>query len=205
MRRSTKIKGVMLILILGSALCLPAISMAGSILGGSLIVEHTGTVSVTFQGHSASYSSTLFLHNTGQTLFNNKTASVGQTIELVGTFVAGTELVFGLTVHDTGHTFYTGIGARNADGLAHALLDNTFGADGETLVSFEDLLGGDKGYDEDYNDHEYSFTNLAAEEGLETDIDGETLVQPEPSTIILLGSGLLGLGAWRWKKKGTMK
>lgn len=30
---------------------------------------------------------------------------------------------------------------------------------------------------------------------------GSTIMNPEPGTILLMGSGLLGLGLWRWKQK----
>ena len=195
MKASIKPKGLMVILALGCALCLPTVSMATSILGGSLIVQNSGEVFATFQGSDASYTSTLFLQNTGQNLFVNHDTSVGSTISL-GTFEAGTELIFGLNVHDTGETFFTGAGFRNDDGLAHAFLNDAFGEEGEALVSFEDLLGGG---DEDYNDHEFSFTNVKAEEALPPK---DTHPLPEPSTAILLGSGLLGLAAWRLRKKG---
>ena len=210
MRQSTKIKGVMLILILGSALCLPAISMAVSILGGSIIVQNTGEVFATYQGSSAAYTSTLILQNTGQSLFQNKSATIGQTISL-GTFTAGTELVFGLAVKNTGHTFFTGGGGLNPDGIAHAFADDTFGEDSEVLVGFEDLFGGG---DKDYNDHKFSFRNVASviEEIIDpsttnpTDpTDPNTIANPEPASVILMGSGFLGLAAWRWKKNRTMK
>ena len=198
MKRSLKPKGLLVMLTLGYAFFLPTVSMATSILGGSLIVQNTGEVFATFQGSSAGYSSTLFLHNTGQSLFNNHSSSVGTTISL-GTFEAGTELVFGINVQNTGQTFFTGGGFRNGDGLAHAMINDTFGQEGEALVSFEDLLGGG---DRDYNDLEFAFSNVAGEEARNTDIDGNTLIQnPEPSTVILLGSGLIGLATWRWKKQ----
>ena len=109
--------------------------------------------------------------------------------------------MFGINVHNTGQTFFTGGGFRNDDGLAHALINDTFGQEGEALVSFEDLLGGG---DQDYNDLQFAFSNVAGEEALNTDIDGNVIQNPEPSTVILLGSGLIGLATWRWKKQRRM-
>ena len=213
--------------ILGSAMILPSLSMAASILGGSIfVISNPGEVFATFQGSDASYSSTLYLGGTA--IFNNKTTSVGTTISL-GTFTAGTELVFNINVHNTGHSFYTGNGSLNNDGIAHAFVDNMFSAT-ETLVGFEDLYGGG---DQDYNDLQFSFTNVFGESpgeeigdptggsgGDPTDGSGgdptsgsggdptggsgndPPIPTPEPSTIILLGSGLLGLMALRARKRG---
>ncbi|MEE8125762.1 MAG: DUF4114 domain-containing protein, partial [Nitrospirales bacterium] len=142
--------------ILGSAMILPSLSMAASILGGSIFVSNPGEVFATFQGSDASYSSTLYLGGTA--IFNNKTTSVGTTISL-GTFTAGTELVFNINVHNTGHSFFTGNGLLNNDGVAHALVDNMF-SETETWVGFEDLYGGG---DRDYNDLQFSFTNVLGE------------------------------------------
>ena len=80
MKRSLKTKGLLVMLTLGCALFLPTVSMATSILGGSLIVQNTGEVFATFHGSNAGYTSTLFLHNTGQSLFTNHSTSAGTTI-----------------------------------------------------------------------------------------------------------------------------
>ena len=120
MTRTKTIKGVTVLLTLAASLLIPTMAMAVSILGGSLIVQNSGEVFATFQGSSAAYTSTLFLQNTGQSLFTNHSTSVGSTISL-GTFEAGTELVFGLAVHNTGQTFFTGGGFRNSDGIGACL------------------------------------------------------------------------------------
>ncbi|MDH5428553.1 MAG: DUF4114 domain-containing protein [Nitrospirota bacterium] len=165
-------------------LILPNIAQANGILGGSVIVKDTGDVTVTFQGSNAGYTSTLYFG--GQALFSSNEAS-GTSVTLNG-FEAGQVLTFSILVQETGHSFSTGSGSLNADGIAHAMVSNL--EDGGTLVSFEDLYGGG---DKDYNDLMFSFSNTNSETKL--------VQNPEPGTIILFGSGLLGLGAWRLRKK----
>ncbi len=189
MKTLTRLKGLTLALIGCGTLLFPSLSLATSVLGGNIIVQHDGNVTATFQGSNAGYTSSLYLGDTK--LFTTNQAS-GTTFNL-GNFTAGTELNFRLEVHNTGHSFYTGSAANNIDGVAHAFIDDSFG-DNETLVSFEDLLGGG---DKDYNDLLFSFSNTKADGS-----GGNNLVQnPEPSTVILLGSGIMGLAAWRLKRK----
>ena len=171
-------------------LVLPSLAQATGIVGGNLFVQDTGDVSVTFAGSNAGYTSTLYYGETA--LFSNR-AAVGSTVSL-GNFAAGDQLNFRLEVQNTGNTFFTGLGANNADGVAHASVENL--GEGSSQIGFEDLYGGG---DRDYNDLIFTFTNTAA--GVSQTNGGKVLAQPEPSTIILFGSGLLGLGAWRLRKK----
>ncbi len=165
-------------------LVLPSFAHAAGTLGGQIFVKESGTVAVTFAGSSASYTSTLFLQGYGE-LFSSNVAS-GTTIELGG-FQAGQVLTFSIFVQNTGQTYYTGSGDLNADGVAHASVENTGVG---TSVGFEDLYGGG---DQDYNDVMFSFSN--------TNTETKLVQNPEPGTILLFGSGLLGLGAWRLRKK----
>ncbi len=178
---------------------LPSLAQATVIVGGNLFVQNTGNVYVTFKSSSAGYTSTLSFN--GQNLFTNH-ADEGTTLNL-GSFSAGTALNFQLLVHNTGNTFSTGMGALNPDGIAHTLV-NDMGT-GSTQVGWEDLLGGG---DLDYNDLVFEFSNTTTEDDKisgnqipGSEDPGKLIANPEPSTMILFGSGLLGLGAWRLRKK----
>ena len=167
-------------LVLG-LLVLPSFAQATGI-GESLFVQDTGNVSVTFAGSNAGYTSNLYHGDTF--LFSNR-ATPGTTISL-GNFEAGTELVFRLEVQNTGQIFNTGEGINSKV--------ESFG-DSSSRIGWEDQAGGG---DRDYNDLVFDFTNTSAG-GSQT--NGGNIANPEPSTIILFGSGLLALGAWRLRKK----
>jgi hypothetical protein len=166
-----------------------------------------GNVVVTFDSNDAAYMSELFLDGAyGDelgVLFNNKTTAVGTSMNL-GSFAAGTELVFKLIVHETGDVFFTGADSRNADSVAHAMV---YGGDDQILIGFEDVFGGG---DFDYNDLMFAFTNVAGDgtvvgggpgattgsatngagAGAPGSSGGAAVAVDEPGTLVLLGSGL---------------
>jgi hypothetical protein len=160
-------------------------------LDSTLTVTTDGHVYATFLGSSASYSDNLFLQSPGGpsgVLFNNHTTPFGTTIDL-GYFTAGTELVFGLYVNNTGNTFFTGDPSRNSDGISHAGILTTLPGIG-LIVGFEDLLGGG---DRDYNDLIFGFKNL----GVSVSGPGGGRVPDAASTLSLFGLTLLGISAAR--------
>ena len=180
------------------------------------LIATGGNVMVTFVSNGAGFTSELFLDGAlGEelgALFNNVTTEVGTSVDL-GSFAAGTELIFKLFVKQTGDTFYTGFADRNADGIGHAAVES---GEGQLFVGFEDLFGGG---DLDYNDLVFAFTNVVFTDAPGTDTTGtdttgvnggmppgaggvpqegpggeELPVQAdEPSSLLLFGSGLAGL------------
>lgn len=165
-------------LVISSLSARPA--QAAPIIGASVYASG-GNVIATFLGSSAGYTSDLYLFNPSNPfgiIFTNHTTAPGTTFNL-GSFAAGTELIFAIYVRNTGDTFYTGPASRNADNVGHALIDTAPPSlpAGSTYVGFEDLYGGG---DLDYNDLNFSFTNV------------RTASVPEPGTLLLLGGGLVG-------------
>jgi hypothetical protein len=153
-------------------------AQAAPILGASVIVASDGEVVAKFLGHTAGFSNDLYLDEPANALgiiFNNQTTPVGTTMSL-GTFSAGTELIFRIHVINTGDDFFTGPASRNPDQLAHAVVDDAYSAT-ETYVGFEDLFGGG---DLDYDDLQFSFTNVRS-------------TVPEPGGLALLGLALAAL------------
>jgi len=65
----------------------------------------------------------------------------------LGAFPAGTELVFGIIVRETGFIFKMGPGSRNPDGVPHAFVQCL--GDGIANVGFEDKVNSD---DPDFDD-----------------------------------------------------
>jgi hypothetical protein len=164
-------------------------SSAALLHGGSVIVETDGEVVATFQGHSAGFTNQLFLDSPANALgilFTNQTTAVGTQVNL-GSFTAGTELVFRMNVTDDGNNFFSGPASRNPDNITHAFVDDGLIPD-ETYVAFEDILGGG---DLNFNDLTFSLTNTRIEN-----------IVPEPGALVLCGLGCVFAAMWRRAKRG---
>lgn len=141
------------------------------------------TVVVEFVSFSAAYTNDLYFFpsfgGTGQYILTNNTATPGSSYLVTNSATINQELIFGIYVHNTNQWYYTGDPNRNSDGVLHADVSDIGGGSYQVRVGFEDLPnGGDK----DYND-------------LIFDVSGaRTHVTPEPISMVLLGSGLFGVG-----------
>jgi len=176
--------------VLAAALTVPAnaaLVVDGTTIGKSIFVGATGNITVRFDGSDAGYTNELYLVGNPSLIFRNHDAGaypVGKLVDL-GTFAAGTELVFRLHVVTTGNDFYTGGAGINSDSFPHAAAS----IDGNTtFVGFEDIKrGGDK----DYNDLNFSVINTP-------------FAIPEPASwgLLIAGFGMIG-GASRIRARQT--
>lgn len=158
-----------------------AVVVDDTTIGAPIIVATTGDVTATFDGYRSMYANQLSLAGYGL-IFTDGVSAMGSTVDL-GTFAAGTELVFSLSVPGTGQTYYSGAASRNSDGIGHAAAQASGNV---TSVGFEDQA---KAYsDFDYNDLTFHVSNTTSTPAL-----------PEPSSWALLvgGFGLIGALARR--------
>lgn len=186
-------------------------SVSAAPIVGQQLFATGGDVIAHFMGHTAGFTNELYLFSAsdlanplpvtgavgslGQGLiFVNQTSPVGSQVNL-GSFAAGTELVFGIYVVNTGNLFLMGPGSRNPDGIPHGAVDNglppqfpPYGAipAGFVGLGFEDILGGG---DLDYDDLGFAFSNVRVSQ------------TPEPATLALLALGLAGVGARRMRQR----
>lgn len=117
-----------------------------------IVVSSTEPVGVEHIGSTAGFNDLFGLSSpVDQDLYFCKDVPEGFTVDL-GTFPAGTELIFRLTTPE-GDTFYNGPGSRNPDGVIHAAISQ-LGPE-RWRLGWEDILGGG---DLDYNDCEMIVT-----------------------------------------------
>lgn len=117
---------------------------------------------------------------------NHQTGDIATIDPMSLGYSAGDELIFGIRVfrggsHDDPSSFLTiflmGGAERNPDGTIYAAVGYLGG--GSFKIGFEDLWSGG---DLDYNDNRFLFS-------------GGVSTVSEPGTLLLLGVGLLGIGA----------
>ena len=144
-------------------------ALAAPVIGGPIVVLHTGDVTATYLGTQARFTDLLMF--SGKTIFNNKTSKVGDVVDL-GTFAAGTLLNFQLRVLDTHQVYTTGPSLGNINDVVQ------YATSGTTL-GFEDVKGGG---DKDYNDLMTFVSNTGA------------TAAPEPAAwaMMITGFGFIG-------------
>ena len=159
-----------------AALVLAAPAQAQAVIGGQLFATG-GTVDIVVQPSTAVFTSQLFLQRADGSRTNVAlNTEVGKHVT-VGPFPAGEELVFGITMLDSGATFFMGPPSRNSDGIAHADVNET--GVRTFVVGFEDVFGGG---DRDYDDNVFQFTgNLAPNKPPPANDQGPATATPTPN------------------------
>jgi hypothetical protein len=194
------------LLAVGSALLadpIPYPTPGTPVSGSTTVTANGGDITGYFVSYNAGDTDVLYLvdlaTNTrvGPTFQNNATAQ-GSTFDF-GTYAAGTPLAFEIVNESTGAT-YSSDTALSDDGENHAYTTSFAGgtlADGNgvmgtyvfpagTYVGFEDLPfpSPANNSEPDYNDLAFVFNDVTAVP--------PPAVTPEPSTFVLLGTGLIG-------------
>lgn len=150
---------------------------SGDIIGNFVAFSASDTDQIRLVDLTSGYTSGYF--------FTNKTTAPGTTANF-GSVTAGDILTFQIN-DETSGKIYSSDPAMNADGINHAYITPfgggtlngvNYAAGSYMYVGMEDLPYGKS--DLDYNDDQFLFTNVSS------------TVTPEPASLALLGTGLLG-------------
>jgi uncharacterized protein DUF4114/PEP-CTERM motif-containing protein len=149
---------------------------------GADLYSTGGNLQIEILPFSAGFTNELHLSVLGVDHFIGTNRDVGTIFNLA--LPAGESLDFSIFVRNTGHTFHLA-SPGNPDGIAHGSVEYYESAIAE--VGFEDLFGGG---DRDFNDLVFLLSGAG----------NGSVVTPEPASLVLMGSGVMFLIGWRWRR-----
>lgn len=173
----------------------------------SLTAFATGDLMGSYYGHIADFTDWVRVidvtsNMTGAWVFNNQTSKPGDKADF-GFVTKGDTLVVEIWDQNTGHIFASDPSFSD-DQTNHAYVFPGFYVNPTTPVVFfgmEDLQANEQ-TDWDYNDSEFFLYNVLASQDNTLGRNGINVANPEPSTMALLGTGLLaGLARLRKSKR----
>lgn len=119
----------------------------------------TEPLTATLEGSDAGYENELWIDAPESRLLFRSWDQPAGTVEVVGPYAVGSEVILGVLVTDTGQHWYAGPGERNADGFTHVSV--TYEGDCTWRIGFEDQDGGG---DQDFNDAVMRISGLLRQE-----------------------------------------